>query len=127
LEGFEMKKAIVPTAPPPETRTAVREDKGRVEFLGEGGARPHHLGDIYKGRVNAVLPGMQAAFVEIGLPKTAFLHASDLATSALRLDDEDYEENGDEPSHGRGGRRGRRPIPKIEDYLEKGQEVLVQV
>src|SRR4029077_8667209 len=41
---------------------------------------------------------------------------------------EDYEENGDEGSHARGGgRRGRRPLPKIEDYLEKGQEILVQV
>jgi ribonuclease G len=121
-----MKKTIVINADPHETRIAILEDKELVELLVERGDRRHHLGDIYKGRVNAVLPGMQAAFVEIGLPKTAFLHASDLATSALRLDDEDYEENGDEPAHGR-GRRGRRPIPKIEDYLEKGQEVLVQV
>src|SRR5207248_7857910 len=71
-----------------------------------------------------VLPGMQAAFVEIGLPKTAFLHASDLAENLSDLEDLDDE---DEPGGGRGGRRQRRPVPKIEDHLKKGQEILVQV
>ena len=123
----DMKKSIIINADPHETRIAILEDKDLVELFVERGDRRHHLGDIYKGRVNAVLPGMQAAFVEIGLAKTAFLHASDLATSALRLEDEEFEENGDDPAHGRGGRRGRRPMPKIEDYLEKGQEILVQV
>jgi Rne/Rng family ribonuclease len=91
----------------------------------ERGEKRSHVGDIYKGRVNAVLPGMQAAFVEIGLPKTAFLHASDLAENLADLDEF---EGDDEPSgRGGGGRRQRRPVPKIEDCLKKGQEILVQV
>jgi ribonuclease G len=120
-----MRKSIVVNADPHETRIAIVEDRDLVELYVERGDRRSHLGDIYKGRVNAVLPGMQAAFVEIGLQKTAFLHASDLADPALlHLDDDEAEENGDEPRR-RG--RGRRILPKIEDHLVKGQEVLVQV
>src|SRR5207302_6127238 len=103
---------------------AILEEAEIVELLVERGDRRRHVGDIYKGRVNAVLPGMQAAFVEIGLPKTAFLHASDLAENLSDLEDLDDE---DEPGGGRGGRRQRRPVPKIEDHLKKGQEILVQV
>ncbi|HEU4763910.1 MAG TPA: Rne/Rng family ribonuclease, partial [Gemmatimonadales bacterium] len=61
-----------------ETRVAILEDDRLVELLVD---RPDHrriVGDIYLGRVEAVLPGIQAAFVDIGLEKSAFLHASDL-------------------------------------------------
>jgi len=90
------------------------------------------VGDIYKGRVNAVLPGMQAAFVDLGLEKTAFLHASDLHPSDTDLDDMfDEEEEPEEPKQDGGGRGGRwrrdEPTPRIEDALHKGQEILVQI
>ena len=118
-----MRKRIVINAEPHETRVALLEDKDLVELLVERGEHTRHVGDIYKGRINAVLPGMQAAFVEIGLEKTAFLHASDLALSPLL-----EFENGDEPPAPSGrGRRSRRVLPKIEDHLEKNQEILVQV
>jgi len=120
-----MRKRIVINADPHETRIAILEENELVELLVERGEKRSHVGDIYKGRVNAVLPGMQAAFVEIGLPKTAFLHASDLAENLADL--EEFEGD-DEPSgRGGGGRRQRRPVPKIEDCLKKGQEILVQV
>src|SRR5689334_450837 len=119
-----MRKRIVINADPHETRIAILEDNELVELLVERGDKRRHVGDIYKGRVNAVLPGMQAAFVEIGLTKTAFLHASDLAENA---DLDGFDEDDDEgPSRG-GGRRSRRPVPKIEDHLKKGQEIVVQV
>jgi len=119
-----MRKRIVINADPHETRIAILEDNELVELLVERGDKRRHVGDIYKGRVNAVLPGMQAAFVEIGLTKTAFLHASDLSENA----DLDDFEGDDEENHGRGGgRRSRRPVPKIEDHLKKGQEIVVQV
>jgi ribonuclease G len=118
-----MRKRIVINADPHETRIAILEENELVELLVERGEKRSHVGDIYKGRVNAVLPGMQAAFVEIGLPKTAFLHASDLAENLADFEDLDSD---DEPS-GRSGRRARRPVPKIEDCLKKGQEILVQV
>ena len=119
-----MRTRIVINADPHETRIAILEEDELVELLVERGEKRSHVGDVYKGRVNAVLPGMQAAFVEIGLPKTAFLHASDLAENLTEL--EDFEGDDESSSRG-GGRRQRRPVPKIEDCLKKGQEILVQV
>ena len=120
-----MRKRIVINADPHETRIAILEENELVELLVERGEKRSHVGDIYKGRVNAVLPGMQAAFVEIGLPKTAFLHASDLSENLADLEEFDGD---DEPAgRGGGGRRQRRPVPKIEECLKKGQEILVQV
>jgi ribonuclease G len=71
------------------------------------------VGDIYLGKVEAVVPGLQAAFVNIGAEKSAFLHASDLVEA--EIDDED---NGD--------RKSRRYQP-IQDLITQGQELLVQV
>ena len=79
-----MKREILINGTPRETRVAILEDDRLVELLVD---RPDHrrmVGDIYLGRVEAVLPGIQAAFVDIGLEKSAFLHASDL----LEPDDE---------------------------------------
>src|SRR5688500_16144733 len=109
-----MRKSIVINADPHETRIAILEEDELVELLVERGEKRRHVGDIYKGRVNAVLPGMQAAFVEIGLTKTAFLHASDLAENISDLDDLDEEEDAPAGRGGGGGRRARRPAPKIE-------------
>ncbi|HVP38794.1 MAG TPA: Rne/Rng family ribonuclease [Candidatus Saccharimonadales bacterium] len=116
-----MFKEIVINADPHETRVAVLEDRELTEILVERADRPHMVGDIFKGKVNAVLPGMQAAFVDLGLPKTAFLHVSDLAESLKDIDDlSDLEE------HRRRGKRKASQL-KIEDFLEKGEEILVQV
>jgi ribonuclease G len=88
------------------------------------------VGDIYKGRVEAVLPGIQAAFVDIGTEKAAFLHVSDVAVDE---DDEDEEPGAvaddDDAGNGNGGGggRGRRALPPIQDIVKKGQELLVQV
>jgi ribonuclease G len=116
-----VKQSIVINADSYETRIAILEDGELAELLVERAEQRRHVGDIYKGRVNAVLPGMQAAFVDLGLPKTGFLHASDLAESLGDLEDiSDLEENGDR-------RRRRFQAPKIEDHLKKGQEILVQI
>src|SRR5512140_1473518 len=102
-----MRKEIVVNADPNETRIAILEDRQLVELLVERPDERRIVGDIYKGRVNAVLPGMQAAFVDLGLARTAFLHASDLAENLAALDDlSDVEEAGD-----RGGRRRRAAAP----------------
>ena len=116
-----MKQSIIINADSYETRIAILEDGELAELLVERAEQRRHVGDIYKGRVNAVLPGMQAAFVDLGLPKTGFLHASDLSESLSDLEDiSDLEENGDR-------RRRRAQAPKIEDHLKKGQEILVQI
>ena len=115
-----MKREILINGSQRETRVAILEDDRLVELLID---RPDHrriVGDIYLGRVEAVLPGIQAAFVDIGLEKSAFLHASDLLEP--EEDEEPGSEEGDEAFEAaeveaeadggeeaeRRGRRGRR-------------------
>jgi ribonuclease G len=114
-----VKQRIIINADAYETRVAILEDDAVAELFVERADQRRHVGNIYKGRVNAVLPGMQAAFVDLGLAKTGFLHASDLAENLSALEDGDLEENGH--------RRRRGPVPKIEDHLKKGLEILVQI
>ena len=99
-----MKREILINGSQRETRLAILEDERLVELLVD---RPDHrrtVGDIYLGRVEAVLPGIQAAFVDIGLEKSAFLHASDLLEPDEDEEpDEDAEDvepavEGDEPA-----------------------------
>ncbi len=118
-----MKQRIIINADAYETRVAILEHDELAELFVERAEQRRNVGDVYKGRVNAVLPGMQSAFVDLGLPKTGFLHASDLAESLSGLEDLS---DADETTGDRHKRR-RVPIPKIEDHLKKGQEVLVQI
>ncbi len=74
-----MKREILINANPRETRVAIIEDDQLVELLVDRPDARRMVGDIYLGKVEAVLPGIQAAFVNIGTEKSAFLHASDLA------------------------------------------------
>ncbi len=94
---------------PQETRVAVVENGMLQEVFIERARRRGLVGNIYKGVVSRVLPGMQAAFVDIGLERAAFLHASDIATAD---DGEKAEHNSEE---------------NITRLLREGQEVLVQV
>ncbi len=90
-EVEHLKREILINGSQRETRVAILEDERLVELLVD---RPDHrrtVGDIYLGRVEAVLPGIQAAFVDIGQEKSAFLHASDL------LEPDEDEEPEEEP------------------------------
>jgi len=118
-----MKREIFISAAPQETRVAIMEDDVLVEVRVERADAERIVGDIYLGHVQAVLPGIQAAFVEIGTEKAGFLHVSDVL-----LDDEELEEeNGDaDDSQENGGRRSRR-YPPIQDMITKGDKTLVQV
>src|SRR2546425_3018489 len=128
-----MRREIVINAGLHETRIAILEEKELVAAMVERPEARRRVGDIYKRCVNAVLPGMQAAFVDLGLEKTAFLHASDLHPSDTELDDmlEDEETEEAKKDGGGGGRGGRwrrdEPAPRIEEALQKGQEILVQI
>ena len=100
-----------------ETWVALMEDKKLVELMFDRPDQGRLVGDIFLGRVDTVLPGIQAAFVDIGTEKAGFLHASDLAAG-----------DADPDPQGNGGRRSRdRKGPPIQDVLQRGQEVLVQV
>src|SRR5579863_2472353 len=74
----QMKREILINATSRETRVAILEDDQLVELLVDRPDARRMVGDIYLGKVEAVLPGIQAAFVDIGTEKSAFLHASDL-------------------------------------------------
>jgi len=73
-----VKREILINGGPRETRVAILEDDRLGELLVDRADHRRMVGDIYLGRVEAVLPGIQAAFVDIGHEKSAFLHASDL-------------------------------------------------
>jgi ribonuclease G len=122
-----MKREILINGNPRETRVAIIEDDQLVELLVDRPDARRSVGDIYVGKVEAVLPGIQAAFVDIGTEKSAFLHASDLVYAEDEPEEPD-EDNGDEDdTTENGGRRGRSKAPPIQDVIKKGQEILVQV
>ncbi len=122
-----MKREILINGNPRETRVAIIEDDQLVELMVDRPDVRRSVGDIYVGKVEAVLPGIQAAFVDIGTEKSAFLHASDLVYSEDEPEEPD-EDNGDDDDTGENGaRRARLKAPPIQDVVKKGQDILVQV
>jgi ribonuclease G len=100
---FQVKREIIINASALEVRVALIEDNSLAEFYLERDSHRGLVGNIYKGKVTRVLPGMQAAFVDIGLEKAGFLHVSDfqgetdgLSSIAEVLGEEDVET--DEPA-----------------------------
>ncbi len=124
-----MKREIFINHAPRETRVAIVEDDQLVELLMDRPETRRMVGDIYLGKVEAVLPGIQAAFVDIGTEKSAFLHASDLvwpdAPDATDDDDDEEEDDEDDADDAGAGRRDKGP--PIQDVLKRGQQLLVQV
>ncbi|MGH7476623.1 MAG: Rne/Rng family ribonuclease [Longimicrobiales bacterium] len=113
-----MKREILISATAEETRVAILEDDILVELMLDRPETERMVGDVYLGRVEAVLPGIQAAFVDVGADKAAFLHVSDVAQeNGNGADDDD-----DEPDE----RARRRDIP-IQDLVKKGETLMVQV
>jgi ribonuclease G len=108
---------------------AILEDDQLVELMLDRPDNRRMVGDVYLGKVEAVLPGIQAAFVDIGTEKSAFLHASDLVFSEEGEDDDEEEDESEEEEEGEsGGRRGRRAkAPPIQDLVKRGQDIIVQV
>jgi ribonuclease G len=126
-----VSKRIVVNAGPIETRVAVQEGNLLTDLYLERHRHRSIVGSVYKGTVTNVLPGMQAAFVNIGLAKDAFLYAGDYTASrgveaappALpAVDDEDADVEIDEAEPPR-----REAMAPIEQMLSRAQEVLVQV
>src|SRR5918911_3277941 len=114
-----MKREILINASQRETRVAILEDDQLVELMIDRPDNRRMVGDIYLGRVEAGLPGIQAAFVDIGTEKSAFLHASDLVYGEDEERDEDERDDKDEAEEeGNGGdRRGRGKAPAIQEVL----------
>src|SRR5690606_24487102 len=113
--GGRMTEEILINVTPRETRVAVVENGMLQELHIERGWRRGVVGNIYKGKVQRVMPGMQAAFVDIGLERAAFLHAADIVRPA--------------PVNGEAGEAPVPPLPPrpITELLRDGQEIIVQV
>ena len=103
------KEEILINVSPSETRAALLENGVLQEIFVERTARRGLISNIYNGRVSRVLPGMQAAFVDIGLDRTAFLHASDIARN------------------GEPGEATAEDLPDIRELVREGDRLLVQV
>ena len=102
-----LKEEILINVTPSEVRAALLENGVLQEVYIERAVRRGLNSNIYKGRVLRVLPGMQAAFVDIGLERTAFLHASDIAASRVE--------------------NGSGEVPNIRDLVREGDDIMVQV
>ena len=100
-----MHKEILINVTPQETRVAILENGVLQELYLERDRNRGLVGNIYKGKVSRVLPGMEAAFVEVGMERAGFLHASDVAPNGR--------DNSDRPS--------------ISSLLSEGDQILVQV
>ncbi|MGH7804149.1 MAG: ribonuclease E/G, partial [Candidatus Binatia bacterium] len=151
-----MKKQVLLSCTPHEVRVAVLEARDLAELYIERARDRGIVGNIYKAKVQRVLPGMQAAFVDIGLDRSAFLHASDfraededpprdladddgdLAPEDETPDSLDVDANGDAPAEAADAptddaeavrtapRPRRRPRLPLEEALKRGQEIIVQ-
>lgn len=123
-----MKKEILVHAEFQSTKVAVVEDGHLEEFHVERSSDKQLVGSIFKGRVSSIVPGIGAAFIDIGLEKNGFLYVADVVGQGiLDSEDNDYGENGDTPSSPSRGRGRQDNTPLIQDVLKKDQEVLVQV
>ncbi len=112
----KVNKQILINVHTKEVRIAVLEDGELVEFYVERKGNRGIVGNIYKGRVQKIIPAVQAAFVDIGVSKKAFLYVRD--AFALEFEEEDpFEES----------RGFEDELPSIEEVLSEGQEVIVQV
>jgi ribonuclease G len=112
-----MKKTILVSADRGETRVAVLESKTKgakpsvAELYIERRGRRSIVGNIYKGKVDNVLPGMEAAFVDIGLERNGFLHVDEIVL----------------PDGKQAPKRGRGSGKRIDELIKSGQEIIVQV
>jgi ribonuclease G len=108
-----MSEEILINVTPQETRVAVVENGVLQEVYIERSQKRGLVGNIFKGHVSRILPGMQAAFIDIGLERTGFLHTSDIATLSEEIIPDEHEHN--------------LQLPPIDSILHEGQDILVQV
>jgi ribonuclease G len=134
-----MNKEMIIASNGHETRVAILEDDLAAEIFVERERNRGVVGNVYKGRVSKVLPGMQSAFVDLGLERDGFLYVSDvLNTEEAFAKFSGEEEDEDEPNGNKVNGADQRPLTRrdqrekaqeqrIEELLKEGQDILVQV
>lgn len=128
-----MVKEIIINSTSSQTRVAITEDGNLADFFVDYPENRRMVGDIYLGRIARVLPGIRAAFIDIGMKHDAFLHFSDIGERTQQLQDmlgdedtdlDDEDENGIPPTQTKP--ESKRTEPTI-PTLKKGQEILIQI
>ncbi len=150
-----MTQKMLIESDPHQTRIAVLEDDRLTEIFVERRRHRGMVGNVYKGRVTRVLPGMQAAFVDVGLERDAFLYVSDVAADVEAMEDQELGETATDEPAARGvaggaaespqspqaalpamqsmpappshAQQAQQAAPSIADLLKPGQEIIVQV
>src|SRR4051812_43927463 len=124
-----MTKEMIVSSNGHETMVAILEDDLVAEIFVERERQRGTVGNVYKGRVSKVLPGMQSSFIDVGLERDGFLYVSEVINT---IEEFDRLEAGDDEDREKGSGRADKSQPrpemsKIEDLLKEGQEILVQV
>ena len=130
-----MQKEMIVSSNGHETMVAILEDDLVAEIFVERERHRGVVGNVYKGRVSKVLPGMQSSFIDLGLERDGFLYVADVIDTLVEFDklagDDDEEGGGNANGNGSKPRPERdrqdRPRQKIEELLKEGQEIVVQV
>ena len=126
-----MASEILINVRPSETRVALIEKGILVDFMIDSNRKKGLAGSLYRGKVSRILPGMQAAFVDIGLDRAAFLYVGDVGPAptegaAFVLDTEANEDSNEENGRKDSSQESTQK-PQIQDLLKEGEEILVQV
>ncbi|PYQ97577.1 MAG: Rne/Rng family ribonuclease [Acidobacteria bacterium] len=138
-----MTKEMIVSSNGHETMVAILEDDLVAEVFVERERHRGVVGNVYKGRVSKVLPGMQSSFIDVGLERDGFLYVADVIDTLDEFDklagDDDDEKIDAVKGRDREGSTGspspraesrgdrERPQPKIDELLKEGQEIIVQV
>lgn len=122
-----MYKELIASTNPFETKVALLEDGQLCELYIERKNQTRLVGNIYKGKVTRVLPGMEAAFVDIGIGKDAFLYIDDVHYFSENLESAEEEEEREIDEPGELSQEEKKVSTNIDDLLIEGQEVLVHV
>src|SRR3954467_4070118 len=125
-----MTKEMIISSNGHETIVAILEDDLAAEIFVERERQRGVVGNVYKGRVSKVLPGMQCAFIDLGLERDGFLYVADVLDAMEEFDKLDSGDDDEDAAKAEGAKpkeRGPRAQPKIEELLNSGQEILVEV
>ena len=109
-----------------ERRVALIENGLTTELFLEMAGTTSIVGNVYKGRVVRVLPGMQAAFVDVGLARAGFLFVGDISEARAREQGAPEQESA-EPTAGKSPQRGGSQYPPIREFLKGGEELLLSL
>src|SRR5262245_62499605 len=118
-----MQKEMIVSSNGHETMVAILEDDLVAEVFVERERQRGVVGNVYKGRVNKVLPGMQSSFIDVGLERDGFLYVDDVIDT---LEEFEKLEQGEDDNGGPKREQGK-PQPKIEELIKEGQDILVQI